>query len=104
MIRRIRALLGAYFGLRLPCPLGHFALGRIRNQALTLDFDNRKSFEPHYSAFKVSEVSLGCFTVFQKNLVLQICDYGRCLFWLPSFVSCLPIDGPDYGNIRSSRK
>lgn len=49
-------------------------------------------------------VSLRCFTVFQKNLVLQMCNYGRCLPWLPSFVGYLPIDRPDYGNIRSSRQ
>jgi hypothetical protein len=49
-------------------------------------------------------VSLRRFTVFQKNLVLQICNYGCCLPWLPSFVSHLPIDGPDYGNVRSSRQ
>ena len=36
-------------------PLGHFAPVRIPSQALTLDFDNRESFEPQRYAFKVGE-------------------------------------------------
>ncbi len=85
MIRRIRALLGAYLGVRLPGPLGHFGLVRIRNQALTLRFDNRQSFEPHYSAFKVSEVALGhhwgvlpCFkrTWFFKYVTMGAASFG----------------------------
>jgi catechol 2,3-dioxygenase-like lactoylglutathione lyase family enzyme len=36
-------------------PLGHFAPVRIPSQALTLDFDNRESFEPQHYAFKVGE-------------------------------------------------
>ena len=35
--------------------MGHFEPVRITNQALTLDFDNRESFERHHYAFKVSE-------------------------------------------------
>ena len=34
---------------------GHFEPVRIRNQGLTLDFDNRESFERHHYAFKVGE-------------------------------------------------
>ena len=36
-------------------PLGHFAPVRIPSQALTLDFDNRETFEPQHYAFKVGE-------------------------------------------------
>ena len=43
------------FGFVYQGSLGHFAPVRIPNQGLTLDFDNRESFEPHHYAFKVSE-------------------------------------------------
>ena len=36
--------------------VGHFAPIRIPSQSLTLDFDNRESFQPQHYAFKVSEV------------------------------------------------
>ena len=49
-----------------------------------------------------TRASLRRFTVFQKNLILQMFNYGRCLPWLPPFVGYLPIDRPDYGNICSS--
>ncbi len=43
------------FGLKYEGPLGHFAPIRIPSQSLTLDFDNRDSFQTHHYAFKVSE-------------------------------------------------
>ena len=43
------------FGFDYDGPLGHFAPVRIRNQALTLDFDTRENFERQHYAFKVSE-------------------------------------------------
>ena len=43
------------FGFDYDGPLGHFAPVRINNQALTLDFDNRRDFDPQHYAFKVSE-------------------------------------------------
>ncbi len=43
-------------GLKYEGPLGHFAPIRIPSQSLTLDFDNRESFQPQHYAFKVSEV------------------------------------------------
>ena len=43
------------FGFEYNGAAGHFEPVRIRNQALTLDFDNRESFEHHHYAFKVSE-------------------------------------------------
>ena len=43
------------FGFDYDGPLGHFAPGRINNQALTLDFDNRRDFDRQHYAFKVSE-------------------------------------------------
>jgi catechol 2,3-dioxygenase-like lactoylglutathione lyase family enzyme len=36
-------------------PLGHFAPVRIPSQAMTLDFDNRESFEPQHYTIKVGE-------------------------------------------------
>ena len=42
-------------GLKYEGPLGHFAPIRIPSQSLTLDFDNRESFQPQHYAFKVSE-------------------------------------------------
>ncbi len=44
------------FGLKYEGPLGHFAPIRIPSQSLTLDFDNRESFQSHHYAFKVSEL------------------------------------------------
>ena len=43
------------FGFDYDGAMGHFEPVRIANQALTLDFDNRESFERHHYAFKVSE-------------------------------------------------
>lgn len=43
------------FGFEYNGAMGHFEPVRITNQALTLDFDNRESFERHHYAFKVSE-------------------------------------------------
>ncbi len=43
------------FGFEYDGPLGHFAPVKIQRQSLTLDFDNRESFEPQHYAFKVSE-------------------------------------------------
>ena len=43
------------FGFEYNGAMGHFEPVRIENQALTLDFDNRESFERHHYAFKVSE-------------------------------------------------
>ena len=43
------------FGFEYAGPFGHFAPVRIPSQALTLDFDDRESFEPQHYAFKVSE-------------------------------------------------
>lgn len=43
------------FGFEYNGAMGHFEPVRIANQALTLDFDNRESFERHHYAFKVSE-------------------------------------------------
>ncbi len=44
------------FGLKYEGPLGHFAPIRIPSQSLTLDFDNRESFQSQHYAFKVSEL------------------------------------------------
>ena len=43
------------FGFKYEGPMGHFAPITIPGQSLTLDFDNRESFQPHHYAFKVSE-------------------------------------------------
>ncbi len=43
------------FGFEYAGPFGHFAPVRIQSQSLTLDFDNRESFDPQHYAFKVSE-------------------------------------------------
>ena len=43
------------FGFEYEGPLGHFAPIRIPSQSLTLDFDDRESFDPQHYAFKVSE-------------------------------------------------
>ena len=53
--RNPRAFYERIFGFVYQGSLGHFAPVRIPNQGLTLDFDNRESFEPHHYAFKVSE-------------------------------------------------
>jgi len=42
------------FGLSYDGPVAHFAPVRV-NDRLTLDFDDRDSFEPQHYAFKVSE-------------------------------------------------
>jgi catechol 2,3-dioxygenase-like lactoylglutathione lyase family enzyme len=43
------------FGFKYEGPLGHFAPIRIPSQSLSLDFDDRESFQPQHYAFKVSE-------------------------------------------------
>ena len=43
------------FGFKYEGPLGHFAPIRIPSQSLSLDFDDRESFETQHYAFKVSE-------------------------------------------------
>lgn len=43
------------FGFDYDGPLGHFVPVRIKSQALTLDFDNRRDFDRQHYAFKVSE-------------------------------------------------
>ena len=43
------------FGFKYEGPMGHFAPIKIPSQSLTLDFDNRESFQTHHYAFKVSE-------------------------------------------------
>ncbi len=43
------------FGFRYEGPMGHFAPIQIPSQSLTLDFDDRESFETQHYAFKVSE-------------------------------------------------
>jgi len=43
------------FGFKYEGPFGHFAPVRIASQSLSLDFDNRTTFEPHHYAFKVGE-------------------------------------------------
>src|SRR5689334_662059 len=42
------------FGVPYLGEMGHFAPVRV-NESLTLDFDNRKPFEPHHYAFQVSD-------------------------------------------------
>ncbi len=42
-------------GLKHEGAFGHFAPVRIPGQSLTLDFDNRESFNTQHYAFKVSE-------------------------------------------------
>lgn len=42
------------FGLSYDGPVSHFAPVRV-NDGLTLDFDDRDSFESHHYAFKISE-------------------------------------------------
>ncbi len=43
------------FGFKHEGAMGHFAPIKIPSQSLTLDFDNRESFQTHHYAFKVSE-------------------------------------------------
>jgi len=43
------------FGFKYEGPMGHFAPIKIPSQSLSLDFDNRESFQPQHYAFKVSE-------------------------------------------------
>ncbi len=43
------------FGFKYEGPMGHFAPIKIPSQSLTLDFDDRESFQPGHYAFKVSE-------------------------------------------------
>jgi catechol 2,3-dioxygenase-like lactoylglutathione lyase family enzyme len=43
------------FGFEYAGPMGHFAPIRIPSQGLSLDFDDRESFETTHYAFKVSE-------------------------------------------------
>ena len=55
------------FGFEYHGPMGHFAPIRIPSQSLTLDFDNRESFQPHHYAFKVSETEF-------DEIFGRICD------------------------------
>lgn len=43
------------FGFEYSGPFGHFEPVKISSQSLTLDFDDRESFDPQHYAFKVSE-------------------------------------------------
>ncbi len=43
------------FGFKYEGPLGPFAPITIPSQSLSLDFDDRESFDPQHYAFKVSE-------------------------------------------------
>ena len=43
------------FGFKYEGPMGHFAPIKIPSQSLTLDFDNRETFQPQHYAFKVGE-------------------------------------------------
>lgn len=43
------------FGFEYQGSMGHFAPVKISGQSLTLDFEDRESFEPQHYAFKVSE-------------------------------------------------
>lgn len=52
------------FGFEYNGSSGHFEPVRIPNQGLTLDFDNRESFERHHYAFKVSEAEFD--TIFAR--------------------------------------
>ncbi len=51
------------FGLPYEGTAFHFAPVRV-NEALTLDFDTRKKFEPHHYAFKISETEFEA--IFQR--------------------------------------
>jgi catechol 2,3-dioxygenase-like lactoylglutathione lyase family enzyme len=42
------------FGLSYDGPLSHFAPVKV-NDTLTLDFDERSSFEPHHYAFRIGD-------------------------------------------------
>ncbi|BAY14226.1 VOC family protein [Calothrix sp. NIES-2098] len=42
------------FGLRVEKGVGHFVAVQV-NEKLTLDFDNRETFESHHYAFQVSD-------------------------------------------------
>ncbi|MCZ6616841.1 MAG: VOC family protein [Gammaproteobacteria bacterium] len=58
------------FGFDYDGPLGHFAPVRINNQALTLDFDNRRDFDRQHYAFKVSEAEFDEIFIRLKQLEL----------------------------------
>ncbi len=60
------------FGLKYEGPMGHFAPVRVNN-TLTLDFDNRDSFESHHYAFLVSDEEFDA--IFRRVLESKI-PYG----------------------------
>ena len=47
-------LIARLFGLEYNGPWGHFAPVKV-NETLSLDFDNRDTFEPHHYAFLASD-------------------------------------------------
>ena len=61
------------FGLKYERPFGHFAPIRIPSRTLTLDFDNRESFQTQHYAFKVSELE---FDVIFGRVVDAGLEYG----------------------------
>ena len=67
------------FGFKYEGPMGHFAPIKIPSQSLTLDFDNRESFEPRHFAFKVSEDEFD--EIFGRILAAKL-DYGSAP-WTP---------------------
>jgi catechol 2,3-dioxygenase-like lactoylglutathione lyase family enzyme len=60
------------FGLAYDGPVSHFAPVKV-NDALTLDFDNDKGFEPHHYAFRMSAAEFD--KVFERIKAEQI-PYG----------------------------
>ena len=61
------------FGFKYEGPMGHFAPIKIPSQSLTLDFDNRESFQPQHYAFKVSEAEFD--EIFGRILAAELA-YG----------------------------
>jgi catechol 2,3-dioxygenase-like lactoylglutathione lyase family enzyme len=56
------------FGRSYDGPVSHFAPVRV-NDSLTLDFDNRESFEPHHYAFRISEEEF-------DRIFARVCEEG----------------------------
>ena len=61
------------FGFKYEGPMGPFAPIKIPSQSLTLDFDNRESFQPQHYAFKVSEAEFD--EIFGRILAAELA-YG----------------------------
>lgn len=61
------------FGFERQEPFGHFAPVRLESQNLTLDFDNRATFQPQHYAFKVSEAE---FDAIWKRVREEGVDWG----------------------------